>query len=100
MPFRPTFIQRHSLRQLLTVVVVAGVIGLALLSSTVLSWQADRRLQDNFVHQGERITASLARQSRLSLIYRNADNASEAIKSTLAFPDIVGVQLLAPICIW
>ncbi|HEX5391657.1 MAG TPA: EAL domain-containing protein [Rhodocyclaceae bacterium] len=90
------YLQGTSFRHQLSIVVAIGVTMLALLSSLVLSWQMDRRLQDNFRQQGERIATNLAKQSRLALVYHSSDNAAEAIHTTMAFPDVIGVEIRTP----
>jgi diguanylate cyclase (GGDEF)-like protein/PAS domain S-box-containing protein len=47
----------------------------------------------NLLEQGRHITESLARQSALALIYASADNASEAVNATMAFPGVIGVEI-------
>ncbi|MES2951750.1 MAG: HAMP domain-containing sensor histidine kinase [Pseudomonadota bacterium] len=48
------------------------------------------------VEQGQQVTHNLARQSTLALLYQSADNAEMALKTTLAFPDVLQVQILDP----
>jgi len=48
---------------------------LALLSSIVGSWQGNKRVRDDLIEQGRRITENLARQSTLALVFDSADNA-------------------------
>jgi diguanylate cyclase (GGDEF)-like protein/PAS domain S-box-containing protein len=66
---------------------------LALFSSLVGSWQSNERVRANLLEQGRHITESLARQSALALIYASADNASEAVNATMAFPGVIGVEI-------
>lgn len=93
MPNWNFFLQGRSFRRQLSVVVAFGVFSLALISSALLSWQSDRSLQANFVSQGLRVAASLSQQTRLALLLGAADNATEAVNTALAFPDITGVEV-------
>jgi len=93
MTFWSSFVQKSSFRRQLTVVLVLGIFSLALISSSLLTWQSKQRLQDNFLQQGTRIATSLGQQSRLSLLLLAPDNAIEAVNTALAFPDITGVEI-------
>ena len=87
------FLRRTGFRRQLTVIVSAAILGLALFSSLLNSWEARTRMRDYFVEQGQRIAENLARQSTLALLYHSAENAQEVVASTLAFPDAVSVQI-------
>jgi len=93
MTFWSSFVQGSSFRRQLSLVVALGIFSLALISSTLLSWQSKQRLQENFVLQGLRVATSLGQQSRLSLLLMAPDNATEAVNAALAFPDIVSVEI-------
>jgi signal transduction histidine kinase/ActR/RegA family two-component response regulator len=82
-----------SFRRQLSAVVSAGVLLLALLSSLVSSWQASRQIRATLVEQGQQVAHSLAGQSALALLSGTADNATDAVRATLAFPDVIGVEL-------
>jgi len=82
-----------SFRQQLGLAMAAGVLGLMLLSSAASAWQGSRQVRNNLVQQSLRVTASLASQSKLALLTGSADNASEAVAATLAFPDVLRVEL-------
>ncbi len=86
-------LQRSTFRRQLGVLVAAGVLVIALLSSLISSWQASREIRNTLIEQGERITQSLATQSTLALLYGAADNVNEAVHTTQAFPDVVGVEV-------
>ncbi len=88
-----SLLKNSSFRRQLSVVVGVGIFGLAFATSALLSWYADRRLQENFVQQGLRVAASLSQQSRLGLLLQAAENANEPVNTTLAFPDITGVEI-------
>ena len=85
-----------SVRRQLSLTVALGVLLLALLSSLVSSWQASREIRDTLIDQGLRMTETLAAQSVLALISSAPDNATEAVGSTLDFPDVVGVEIRRP----
>ncbi|MDP2144672.1 MAG: EAL domain-containing protein, partial [Gallionella sp.] len=71
----------------------AGHLLLALLSSIVGSWQANKRVRDDLIEQGRRVTENLARQSTLALVFDSSDNAEDAVNTTLAFPGVIGVKI-------
>jgi diguanylate cyclase (GGDEF)-like protein len=87
------FLRRTGFRRQLTVIVSAAILGLALFSSLINSWEASTRMRDYFVEQGQRITENLARQSTLALLYHSAENAHEVVATTLTFPDVSNVQI-------
>ncbi|HEX8615724.1 MAG TPA: EAL domain-containing protein [Telluria sp.] len=87
------FLRRTGFRRQLTVIVSAAIVGLALFSSLMNSWEARTRMRDYFLEQGERIAENLARQSTLALLYHSPDNAQDVVATTLAFPDVLGVQI-------
>ncbi|MEC4719047.1 EAL domain-containing protein [Noviherbaspirillum sp. CPCC 100848] len=87
------YLSRTGFRRQLTVVVSAAILGLALFSSLMNSWEASRRMEDYMVEQGQRIAENLARQSILALLYRSPDNVREGIATTLAFPDVLRVEI-------
>ena len=80
-------------QQQLSLAVTLGVLCMTLLSSVASAWQASRQTRLNLMQQGLRVTASLAQQSRLALLTGTADNAAEAVSATLAFPDVVRVEV-------
>lgn len=87
------FLQKFSFERQLGFTVTLGIMFLALSSSLVGSWQSNERVRLNLLEQGQRITENLASQSALALIYGSADNASEAVKATMAFPGVIGVEI-------
>lgn len=90
---RWSYFRHTSFHHQLTVVLTAGVLGLALFSSLMNSWEASRRMKEYLVEQGLRITENLARQSTLTLLYHSAENAKEAMATTLMFPDVLYVEI-------
>lgn len=87
------FLHNATFKQQLSIAVTAGVICFALLSSLLLSWQGSRQIRLTLLAQGERSAENLARNSALALLYGSADNAEEAIKAALAFPDVLRVEI-------
>ncbi len=45
------------------------------------------------IKEGEKIASVLARQSTLTVLYKSAANGAEAVSNTMAFPDIVFVDI-------
>lgn len=78
----------------MTLIITAAILVLALFSSIMNSWQASHRMRDYFVVQGQQVAENLARQSRLALLYHSADNAKEVVATTLAFPDVLQVDII------
>jgi diguanylate cyclase (GGDEF)-like protein len=87
------FLRRTGFRTQLTAVVSAAILVLALFSALMNSWEANRRMKGYLVEQGQHIAENLARQSTLALLYHSADNAREGVATTLAFPDVLLVEI-------
>lgn len=83
-------------QQQLNAVVALGVLLFAISSSLLISWQGGLQIRDTQLKQGVQIAANLASESRLALLYASADNATEALNATLAFPDIHRAEVLQP----
>ena len=82
-----------SFRRQLSIGVTAGVLLLALFMAVVSAWQGGRQVRATLMEHGERIASNLATNSSLALLYASADNAEEAIASSLAFPDVTGIEI-------
>jgi signal transduction histidine kinase/ActR/RegA family two-component response regulator len=80
-------------RRQLSIAVTVGVLFLALFSSMASAWQGGRQIRDTLMRQSASIATSLAAQSTLGLLYGSADNATEAVNATLAFPDVLLVEI-------
>lgn len=80
-------------RRQLSIAFTVGVVGLALVSSVVTSWQASRDIRNNLIQQGMQVTGNFARQSELALLYGAEENAQIPAAATLTFPDIVHVSV-------
>ncbi|BBJ00614.1 hypothetical protein FGKAn22_23060 [Ferrigenium kumadai] len=87
------FFQKLTFQRQIGITVTLGILFLALFSSIVGSWQGNKRVRDDLIEQGRRITENLAHQSSLALIYSSADNAAEAVNATMAFPGVVSVEI-------
>jgi signal transduction histidine kinase len=85
--------RNSSFRRELSIGVTAGVLVMSLLVAVVSAWQGGRQVRATLMEQGERIATNLANDSSLALLYASADNAQEAIASSLAFPDVTGIEI-------
>jgi len=77
----------------LTVSFIVGIMTLILLASIVTSWLASNRTKSDLIKQGHQITGNLARQSTLALLYGEGENAKDAARGALAFPDVLDVYI-------
>ncbi|WP_290642815.1 ATP-binding protein [Aquabacterium sp.] len=77
----------------LAIAMTVGVLGLALFSSMGSAWQGSRQVRGNVIQQSLRIASSLATQSTLALLSGAPENATEAVATTLAFPDVLRVEI-------
>lgn len=82
-----------SFRRQLSVAVMLGALGLALLLAAVNAWQGGREVRAMLMEQGERVAANLASNSALALLYAAADNADEAVRASMAFPDVMAIEI-------
>ena len=89
----PDYLRRTGFRRQLTVIATGAILGLALFSSLMNSWEASRRMRGYLVEQGMHIAENLARQSTLALLFHSADNVKEGVTTTLAFPDVLQVEI-------
>jgi signal transduction histidine kinase len=80
-------------QQQLGVAMALGVLFLALLSSVGSAWQGSRQVRDNLIQQSLRVASSLATQSKLALLSGSPENAAEAVAASLAFPDVLRVEI-------
>lgn len=87
------FLRRTTFRQQLSLTVAIGVVLLALLSSLAISWQSSQEIRANRQQQGQRLSDSLARQSRLALLSDASENVADAVSGALAFPDVERVEI-------
>lgn len=87
------WLRETSFRRHLTVAVALGTLCLALLMAAVNAWQGGRQVRAMLMEQGGRVAANLASNSSLALLYAAADNAEEAVRASLAFPDVMGIEI-------
>ncbi|MGM9479775.1 ATP-binding protein [Roseateles sp. NT4] len=87
------WMRETSFRRHLSIVVALGTLGLALLMAGVNAWQGGRQVRAMLMEQGGRVAANLASNSSLALLYAAADNAEEAVRASLAFPDVMGIEI-------
>ena len=85
--------ERLTFQQQLSVVVAIGVLSMTLLSSLASAWQASHQVRSQQLDQSLQIASSLAAQSRLALLSGSADNVREAMTATLAFPDVLRIEV-------
>jgi len=77
----------------LTISFTVGITTLILVASVVTSWIASNRTESSLIKQGHQITENLARQSTLALLYGEGENAKDAARGALAFPDALNVYI-------
>lgn len=82
------FNQNLSFRRQIVSIVTIGVVLLAIILSLATSWLGTKRTQKTLTEHGERITNNFAIQSTLSLLYGDGENAKDAIRATLGFPEV------------
>ncbi|WP_211462092.1 EAL domain-containing protein [Collimonas silvisoli] len=87
------YLRRTGFRRQLMAIVTASILGLALFSSLMNSWETSRRMRGYLIEQGQHIAENLARQSTLALLYHSADNVRDEVATTLAFPDVKQVEV-------
>ncbi len=87
------YFRRTGFRSQLTVIVTSAILVLALFSSLINSWESSRRMRAYLIEQGQQIAENLARQSILALLYHSPENAREVVATTLAFPDVLQVEI-------
>ncbi|MDO8934056.1 MAG: PAS domain S-box protein [Rhodocyclaceae bacterium] len=93
MAFDSRFFRDTAFKQQLNVAVTVGVIFFALASSLLTSWQGSRQIRRTMLDQGAHIAENLASQSMLALLYASAENANDAVKTALSFPDVTRVEI-------
>ncbi len=83
-----------SFRKQMMVAFGLGIIAMALLASLATAWVTAQQAKRLLISQGLQVTQNLARQSILALLYESGENAKEAVKATLAFPDVRYVAVI------
>ncbi|MCE4536653.1 ATP-binding protein [Pelomonas sp. P7] len=87
------WLRETSFRRHLNVAVTLAAFCLALVVAAVNAWQGGRQVRAMLMEQGGRIAANLASNSSLALLYASADNADEAVRASLAFPDVMAIEI-------
>ncbi|HWX04162.1 EAL domain-containing protein [Collimonas sp.] len=87
------YLRRTGFRRQLMAIVTISILALAVFSSLMNSWQTNRSVRGYLIEQGRHIAENLARQSTLALLYHSADNVREEVATTLAFPDVLQVEI-------
>jgi len=87
------WLRETSFRRNLSMAVALGGLSLALLMAAVNAWQGGRQVRAMLLEQGGRVAGTLASNSSLALIYAAADNAEEAVRASLSFPDVTGIEI-------
>ncbi|MGQ0596311.1 ATP-binding protein [Aquabacterium sp.] len=80
-------------QQQLGITMAVGVLCLALFSSVGSAWQGSQQVRENLIQQSLRVASSLASQSQLALLSGSPENANDAVAATLAFPDVLRVEV-------
>lgn len=88
-----SLLRQTSFRQQVNISFTVCMMILTVCLSLASSWQGGIRLRDIAVTQGLRVAESLASQSKLALIYESAANTAATVSATLAFPDVVQVEI-------
>jgi signal transduction histidine kinase len=79
-------------RQLLLIFSI-GITLLAIIASLTTAWVTSRQVRTLLITEGLQVTENLAEQSILALLYDSGENAMDAVRTTLAFPDIKQVAI-------
>ncbi len=82
-----------SFRPQLFLTVACGFLLLLFFTIYASSWVSNQQVRQVLIKQGLQISENLARNSRLALLYESPENATNAVQSTLAFPDVVSVSI-------
>ena len=84
---------QYRFSQQLVLTLALGIAILTAIASVVSSHLSTRSLKTHLLEQGHQAVQAFASQSTLALLYESADNAHDAAKTMLAFPDINGVVI-------
>jgi len=86
-------LNKFSFKQQLIIAFGFGIVCFSVISSFVISSISSQTVHKQFVLQGKKITENFAEQSALALLYYSTENAKEASKSILSFPDVSNVAI-------
>ncbi|MFO1349943.1 MAG: EAL domain-containing protein [Gammaproteobacteria bacterium] len=87
------YLKELGFRQQLIVAFALGILCLALLSSLTITSLSSATVRAKLVNTGRQVTENFAAQSTLALLYHSPENAEEAVRATLNFPDVLAVAI-------
>ena len=91
---RPTTtIPTMSLHRQLLLIFSIGITLLAVAASITTAWVTSRQVRTVLISEGLQVTGNLAEQSVLALLYDSGENATDAVRTTLAFPAVIQVTI-------
>lgn len=88
------FSQDSSFRRQLLLTVVIGVVSLAFGASLTTAWLQSNKVRNQLIQQGQNIAENFASQSVLALVFGSKENAMDAARAILAFPNVQYVAIL------
>ncbi|MCK9502863.1 MAG: EAL domain-containing protein [Porticoccaceae bacterium] len=90
---RKAFFSKLEFWQQLVISFSLGIAVLAISTSIVLTVTANKTVKNQITDQGLFLTESIARQSRLALLYKSAEEAQTTANIALQFPDVAGIKI-------
>src|SRR5690606_27890172 len=91
---RKAFFSKLEFWQQLVISFSLGISVLAISTSIVLTFTANKTVKNQITDQGLYLTESIARQSRLALLYKSAEEAQTTADIALQFPDVSGINIV------
>jgi len=82
-----------SFKQQLLLIFSVGITLLAITTSLVISSISAQVVRTQIIEQGLGITNAFSKKSTLALLYQSTASARDSAKSTLSFPDVIGVSI-------
>lgn len=92
--FKRIYSRDTSFRRQLLLTVVIGVVSLALGSSLTTAWLQSNKVRNQLIEQGQNIADNFASQSVLALVFSSRENAMDAARAILSFPNVQYVAIL------
>lgn len=80
-------------RPRLLALVTLGIIALAVTSAVTTAWMSSARSRAQMIAQGLQITANLAGQSTLALLFGSPENAEKPLEAVIGFPNVESVGI-------
>ena len=84
----------NSFRRQLLLTVTLGVITLAFGASLATAWLQSNNMRNQLLEEGRKIAENFASQSVLALVFSAKENALDAARAVLAFPNVDHVAIL------